>query len=77
MTSSDIPHSARPSIAQLCPGCKNHFHVFVRPQMILQCPHCGQQHLLGDLGRLFDICPLCNCKQFYIQKDFNRILGCL
>ena len=25
---------------------------------------------------LFDKCPACGSSHFYVQKDFNKILGC-
>ena len=27
--------------------------------------------------KVFETCPYCLCHQFYTQKDFNRLLGCV
>jgi len=42
----------------------------------LSCVFCGS--LFGELtpGFPFDNCAICLGKQFYVQKDFNRALGC-
>lgn len=61
-----------------CPDCKKYFKIAFLPGAILICPTCNK-----DYGRVspehdpFTSCPLCQCKQFYIQKDFNQLIGCL
>lgn len=29
------------------------------------------------LKTIFDVCPVCRCRQFYLAKDFNQAVGCL
>ncbi|MCR4336478.1 MAG: hypothetical protein NUV91_01545 [Candidatus Omnitrophica bacterium] len=44
----------------------------------IYCPHCNQvAGHLSDFKTIFERCAICQCRQFYAQKDFNRGLGCL
>ena len=43
----------------------------------ITCPSCGKSWPASTENPFFEICPLCDCRQFYTQKDFNRALGCL
>ncbi len=31
---------------------------------------------VNDLDQIFQTCPVCPGKQFYLDKDFNQALGC-
>ena len=42
------------------------------------CAFCDKSdYTLKDPDDPFDVCPLCKCRQLYVQKDFNRGLGLL
>lgn len=64
-----------PSISFECVSCRHPVVVDILEEK-LTCPSCGKTWpaLLKD--SFFEICPLCDCGQFYTQKDFNRALGC-
>jgi len=65
-------------IARSCPKCKNYDKVEVSGSKAIQCPHCAQLWgTVDSIDKIFDQCPICRCKQFYRQKDFNQALGCL
>lgn len=60
-----------------CPLCGRIGKVEATEGDIL-CPHCGTQK--GKIDRMesfFDQCPLCECRQFYLSKDFNQFVGLL
>jgi len=66
------------AIARHCPQCKSYQMIEPKIGEELKCPHCS--HLWGkfeDGQTVFDRCPCCGCRQFYITKDFNQALGCL
>lgn len=46
----------------------------------LACPNCGDVRSVAasgwDEGQV-TVCPICDCKHLYRQRDFNRALGCL
>ena len=67
-----------PSIARHCPHCKKYAQLEVGEGKTILCPHCTQ--VWGEIESLKDIfeqCPICQCRQFYLSKDFNQALGCL
>ena len=68
-----------PSIARACSHCKRYSSLEVsQPFLNLSCPFCSQSWgTITGLAEIFDACPICQCKQFYTQKDFNQVLGCL
>ena len=39
-------------------------------------PNIKTEHL-KTLDGQFDRCPLCECRQFYLSKNFNQFVGCL
>lgn len=46
----------------------------------LPCPHCGEGRPVSPEGwtaSAVEVCPLCDCRHLYRQRDFNRALGCL
>ena len=60
-----------------CDACKRYSDVEARPGDLV-CLHCA--HPIGKMDALdviFDHCPVCQCPQFYLSKDFNQFLGCL
>lgn len=67
-----------PSIALTCTQCQTYNQIPAEENKALLCPKCQKQ--LGEVksfSQVFDFCPVCQCRQFYIQKDFNQALGCL
>ncbi len=67
------------TITQECPHCKKCSQVeVVLLKEDLACPLCKEiWGRIRDFEKIFEACPFCSCRQFYIQKDFNRGLGCL
>lgn len=61
-----------------CPSCRKSMTLPLKEGEILRCPECNAQAgQIPALENIFSSCPVCQCRQFYIQKDFNRGLGCL
>ena len=66
------------TIARHCPQCQKYQKVEPKKGVELKCPNCS--HLWGKYDSdeaVFERCPCCTCRQFYITKDFNQALGCL
>ncbi len=67
-----------PSIAWNCDQCKKYTLIVVTAGQDILCPHCQKRWAqISDLSTVFDQCPICQCRQFYLQKDFNQGAGCL
>ena len=67
-----------PSVARDCPQCQKYSQVPFASQTELRCPVCSQKWSTAeDVSRIFESCLFCQCRQFYLQKDFNQALGCL
>lgn len=64
-------------IARHCSKCKTYQSIEWTDQQEFHCPECkeewGHVHNLEDM---FDRCPICPCRQFYLSKDFNQLMGC-
>jgi hypothetical protein len=66
----------------LCPGCsKENVYTPGEPFDTFACEHCGVSIPLDvsrsiASGGMVDKCAVCGKELFYIQKDFNRTLGC-
>ena len=40
------------------------------------CSHCQKEWgKVEKAETIFDRCPICTCRQFYTDKDFNQIIG--
>lgn len=66
------------SIAYTCHRCRQYSRVEIIEPQVLSCPKCSQPWgVFEDIKTIFARCPLCPCRQFYVQKDFNQTLGCL
>ncbi len=65
------------TFARHCPECKQYGEAESSLDSLLFCPHCrfawGKVKNVDDV---FDYCPMCDCRQFYLSKDFNQFLGC-
>lgn len=64
-------------IARTCKKCEKYISVNVSEKSEWKCTSCSETYQLGDKEKVFEKCPFCDCRQFYIQKDFNQALGCL
>jgi hypothetical protein len=66
------------AIAQHCPLCQQFSQIDIADGQEVCCPHCtGRWGKIETLENIFDRCPFCECRQFYLSKDFNQFLGCL
>jgi len=67
----------KPTIAKHCKECKQYHAAPLMEDPIILCPNCHTQW--GEVVNrqdVFDFCPICDCRQFYVTKDFNQFLGC-
>ncbi len=66
-----------PSVSFECNSCHKPVVAEYAQGRDILCPSCGTTRVASLKEGFFEICPLCSCRQFYIQKDFNRAAGCL
>lgn len=67
----------KPRIAFKCRRCSEFAEVDITGGHF-SCPACGQHAGKAEITeKIFDACPLCGCKQFYLSKNFNQFTGCL
>ncbi|MCB9748106.1 MAG: hypothetical protein H6755_06840 [Candidatus Omnitrophica bacterium] len=68
-----------PEIARYCQECNEYHSLDITPSLTeLTCPHCQTKWgTITNPDDIFDYCPICQCRQFYLSKDFNQFLGCL
>ena len=60
-----------------CGRCKEYSEVDPH-QGSFSCLHCAKPGgRIENLDALFDHCPICQGRQFYLSKEFNRTLGFL
>ncbi len=65
------------SISRACGSCKKFSQVILSENQSVICPQCSKEWgKLDAIEKVFDHCPICGCRQFYLQKDFNQALGC-
>jgi hypothetical protein len=65
-----------PSIARFCPHCKKYARLEITDHMVLNCTHCQKEWgKVEKTEAVFERCPICTCRQFYVDKDFNQIIG--
>ena len=76
------------SLAYTCGQCRQYSKVEIIEKKALSCPKCAKQWgVCEDVMTVLASskiglkeswgCPICQCRQFYVQKDFNQALGCL
>ncbi len=64
------------TISRFCDGCKKYGRVILEDGVNVQCPHCKKEWAkIEKVDAIFDRCPVCTCRQFYVDKDFNQIIG--
>ena len=72
-----MPKALASSISRECPKCKKYSHIEIFPNQEIICSQCqAQWGKVESLEKIFEQCPLCSCRQFYLDKDFNQVLGC-
>jgi hypothetical protein len=63
-----------------CRACGFPFRAVLTADLAeLACPHCAVARPVAREGwgeSSVETCPLCSCRHFYRQRDFNRALGC-
>lgn len=65
-------------ICRHCQKCQKYQSIEYEKQDELICPSCKQSWgKIKNLDDVFDYCPICECRQFYLSKDFNQFAGCL
>ena len=65
------------TITYRCSQCKQSCDLEAHPGEFT-CSHCGKPGgEIDTLDTLFDHCPICQCRHFYLSKEFNRALGFL
>ena len=67
-----------PTISKFCDHCKKYTRNELSDGVELICVHC--KHPWGKIEQVsavLDRCPICTCRQFYTDKDFNQVIGFL
>jgi hypothetical protein len=74
----------RSSVQFSCPACNELFLWYVEdvePAKSLRCPSCGTDYKIAvevpRQGKPLETCWICGTREFYLLKDFNRVLGFL
>ena len=73
-----MPQALGQTISRECMHCKQYSRIEVSPDQPIICPQCHQKW--GEVNAfetIFEHCPLCAGRQFYTDKDFNQVAGCL
>ena len=42
---------------------------------VLECPSCRRRYPLGEAAARLEQCPICDCRRFFRQKAFPKVLG--
>ena len=65
-----------PTISRFCPTCKKYARIEIVNDQELKCTHCScEWGKIEKVEAVLDRCPICTCRQFYTDKDFNQIIG--
>ena len=66
------------SISRACDSCKKFSQVMISENQPIVCCSCSKEWgKIDAVEKVFERCPICAGRQFYLQKDFNQSLGCL
>ena len=66
------------TITWQCTECKTYRTIDFVPGTPLICSSCFKKWgKCPPLEKVFESCPICQASQFYLQKDFSQLLGCL
>lgn len=64
------------TLSRFCDNCKKYGRIDLNNNMLVNCPHCSKEWAkIEDVANILERCPVCTCRQFYVDKDFNQILG--
>ena len=63
------------SVAKQCEYCKKDFREQIDLHQKLVCTHCSHSWVLQTGPVLHPPCSFCQAKDYYVQKDFNPIIG--
>lgn len=64
------------TISRFCDHCKKYARIDLIDSSKILCPHCQKEWGQTEtVDATIDRCPVCTCRQFYVDKDFNQILG--
>lgn len=68
------------TMASPCAQCGSKIEIYCgREPQLANCPQCGHEQEFNFTPNMaegiLDTCPCCQRKDFYQQKDFNRIVG--
>ncbi len=67
-----------PTLGRHCPECRQYSQIPLITNHDLSCPKCNKPWgRVEATEKIFENCPICQTRQFYIQKDFNQAVGCL
>ncbi len=64
------------TVSKFCSQCRQYARILVSDGQDLVCPHCS--NIWGKVDKeehVLERCPVCSCRQFYVDKDFNQVLG--
>ena len=65
------------SIFLKCQSCQTDQLIPIDPKSTqIVCSSCNEK--VGEIKNkedIFDYCPICDCRQFYLTKDFNQYIG--
>lgn len=66
-----------PTITHQCGQCRKFFEITAVARQPIVCLYCRKDFgKVGEIEKIFEACPVCDGTQFWIQKDFNQLLGC-
>jgi len=66
------------SITRHCDQCQDYQEIEFDEPGELICPNCSALWgRITDFDKVFQHCPVCMCRQFYISKDFDKFIGIL
>jgi hypothetical protein len=64
------------TISRFCDNCKKYARIEINDGTELNCPHCQNKWgVVEKADAVFGRCPICTCRQFYTDKDFNQVIG--
>ena len=67
-----------PTISRFCDSCKKYHRIPLEEHKEIICLECKK--IWGKVTVMSDVlehCPVCTCRQFYVDKDFNQVVGFL
>ncbi len=66
------------SLTRHCEQCQDYQEIEFDEPIELKCPNCSALWgRISSFDKIFQHCPICMCRQFYISKDFDKFIGIL